>query len=689
MHPYRIPVWKEAPFIRIILPLMAGIFFQWNMPLGKNLIFHLLAFFSTGFSLFYYFPLSLRFRFRFFQTGLILALIFLMGMLITWNRDLRNHNNWYGNNALSTDKLVVLINEPLIEKENSFKTIVLVKQVVTNKEVKSVKGTMLLYFKKESDVVNLHYGDLILINKPFETINKSGNPGEFNNQRYQAFQQIYHQIYLSAADYVKLPLQEYSRIDQFIFSLKDYTIHVLQKYFKEVKTLGIAEALLIGYKNDLDKDLVQAYSNTGVVHIIAISGLHLGLIYMVLLWLFNSIPVVNKSNVLKSIAVVSCLWIFSLLTGASASVLRSAVMFTCIIIGKVFQKTSSIYNSLAASAFILLCYNPYFLWDVGFQLSYLAIIGIIWLQKPILHLLLVKSFLPQKIWEMTSITIAAQIVTFPICLFYFHQFPNLFLLTNLIAVPLSTIILFAEIGLVCFSWFSLLGNYLAIITEKLIVLLNTVIEFLNKIPFSATQNIYADEYSTIFLYGFVVFFIYGLILKKKSSLKAAFFFVTVFATVQSFANYKLLHQIKMVVYQYPRKQSIDFIFQNQFYFFGDSNLNMKSKRQIYYLKDKKDFLSGLQIETNKAVFYDKKIMILSANEQYAAGSEKLQLDFLILSKNAHVSIARILQFAQPTLIVMDASNSFWKISKWKKECDSLHQQYYSIPERGAFVCTIP
>ena len=464
---------------------------------------------------------------------------------------------------------------------------------------------------------------------------------------------------------------------------------MLQKYFKEVKTLGIAEALLIGYKNDLDKDLVQAYSNTGVVHIIAISGLHLGLIYMVLLWLFNSIPVVNKSNVLKSIAVVSCLWIFSLLTGASASVLRSAVMFTCIIIGKVFQKTSSIYNSLAASAFILLCYNPYFLWDVGFQLSYLAIIGIIWLQKPILHLLLVKSFLPQKIWEMTSITIAAQIVTFPICLFYFHQFPNLFLLTNLIAVPLSTIILFAEIGLVCFSWFSLLGNYLAIITEKLIVLLNTVIEFLNKIPFSATQNIYADEYSTIFLYGFVVFFIYGLILKKKSSLKAAFFFVTVFATVQSFANYKLLHQIKMVVYQYPRKQSIDFIFQNQFYFFGDSNLNMKSKRQIYYLKDKKEFLSGLQIETNKAVFYDKKIMILSANEQYAAGSEKLQLDFLILSKNAHVSIARILQFAQPTLIVMDASNSFWKISKWKKECDSLHQQYYSIPERGAFVCTIP
>ena len=145
----------------------------------------------------------------------------------------------------------------------------------------------------------------------------------------------------------------------------------------------------------------------------------------------------------------------------------------------------------------------------------------------------------------------------------------------------------------------------------------------------------------------------------------------------------------MVVYQYPRKQSIDFIFHNQFYFFGDTNLNMKSKRQIYYLNDKKEFLSGLQIETNKAIFFGKKIMILSANEQYAAGPDKLQLDFLILSKNARVSIARILEFAHPTLIIMDASNSFWKISKWEKECDSLQQQYYSIPERGAFVCTIP
>ena len=144
----------------------------------------------------------------------------------------------------------------------------------------------------------------------------------------------------------------------FIFSAQKYIINQLQKYLPADKNiLGIAEALLIGYKEDLDKDLVQAYSNTGVVHIIAISGLHLGLIYVMLVWIFNLLPVIKNSKLLKVLLILGSLWFFSLLTGASASVLRSAVMFTCIVIGKNFFTQSSIYNSLAASAFVLLCYD--------------------------------------------------------------------------------------------------------------------------------------------------------------------------------------------------------------------------------------------------------------------------------------------------------------------------------------------
>jgi len=176
--------------------------------------------------------------------------------------------------------------------------------------------------------------------------------------------------------------------------------------------------------------------------------MHLGLIYVMLIWIFSRIPYLKRSSILRIIFVLSCLWLFALLTGGSASILRSAVMFSCIIIGENFSRRASIYNSLAASAFILLCYNPFYLWDVGFQLSYLAILGIVILQKPIYNLFFIKNKSLNKLWKLTAISLAAQTFTFPICLYYFHQFPTIFLFTNLITVPLSTVILFVEIFLI-------------------------------------------------------------------------------------------------------------------------------------------------------------------------------------------------------------------------------------------------
>ncbi len=154
-------------------------------------------------------------------------------------------------------------------------------------------------------------------------------------------------------------------------------ISVLDKYLGDEDESAIAKALLIGYKVDLNKDLVQAYSNAGVVHIIAISGLHIGIIYAILLWFFSVLPFTKKSRPLRLFFILTGLWLFVLLTGASPSATRAAIMFSFIIIGAAFNKTGSVYNSIAASAFLLLCFNPYFLWDVGFQLSYLAVLGIV------------------------------------------------------------------------------------------------------------------------------------------------------------------------------------------------------------------------------------------------------------------------------------------------------------------------
>ena len=272
-----------------------------------------------------------------------------------------------------------------------------------------------------------------IIHKNLQPIKNSGNPGAFNYQRYAAFQGIYHNVFLKDKDWQVVPGNTKNWFYDFVYSARAYVLSVLRNTIHTGKDeLGIAQALLIGYTNDLDKDLVQAYSNTGVVHIIAISGMHLGLIYVLLLWIFTKMPLINKSKLVQLILILTCLWLFAFLTGASPSVLRAAVMFSCIAIGKNLKKDVSIFTSLAASALILLCFNPYYLWAVGFQLSYLAVIGIVVFQKPIYNCLYIKNKWIDKVWQLMAVSTAAQLLTFPLCIYYFHQFPNLFLLQILL-----------------------------------------------------------------------------------------------------------------------------------------------------------------------------------------------------------------------------------------------------------------
>ena len=364
------------------MPLILGIVFQFYIAASFIILISIAAGLVFCFAVFYFFPLSFRFQFGWLQGIFLMFLIFCGGALLTRQSNIKNNTNWFGNYYTDSSTLVLKIEEPPTEKEKSFKTIASVEEIINKGVHKKVIGNILVYFSKKDSTAIPTYGDKILIKGGLQTIKNAGNPGGFNYNRYMHFQQIEQQVYLKNEKFVATNYHQENPIYTFIFTARKKVIDIVQKNIVgDKKVTGIIEALLIGYKEDLDKDVVQAYSNTGVVHIIAISGMHLGLIYVVLVWLFTRLPFIKRFKILQVVLILSSLWLFSLITGGSASVLRSAVMFTCIIIGKTFFKQASIYNSLATSAFLLLCYNPFLLWDVGFQLSYAAVVGIVWLQK--------------------------------------------------------------------------------------------------------------------------------------------------------------------------------------------------------------------------------------------------------------------------------------------------------------------
>ena len=698
MHPYRIPIWKAAPFYRLILPLIIGIIVQWYNQFPFDFIICCFVGFIGSFLLFQFLAIEFRYKLQAFRGVVLQVVIIFFAILLTWQKDIRHHKEWFGHYYHDSNALLIRIAEPLTEKPRSYKCEGVVKAVYYSGKFIPVRGKLLIYFSKDSVSSSIHYGDQMLINKPLQPIRNSGNPGAFNYERYAAFQQVFHQVYLKAGDINLFHDNVNNPAKTLIFSSQKYIIDVLQKYLPSDKNiLGIAEALLIGYKEDLDKDLVQAYSNTGVVHIIAISGLHLGLIYVMLVWIFNKLPFIKRSRLIKVLSILGSLWFFSLLTGASASVLRSAVMFTCIVIGKNFFTQSSIYNSIAASAFLLLCYDPYFLWDVGFQLSYLAVIGIVWLQQAIYRSVYIKNKQLNKIWNMIAVTLAAQVITFPICIYYFHQFPNVFLVTNLLAVPLSTIILFTEIFLIAFARINILGVYAGKMVSLLVQLMNFIIKSCNDLPFSRLDNIYSGVLSTWLLYGMVFTTCYWMLYKSKPMFKAALICLLAFTIFQSVATFKGYQQKKIVVYNIPRQRAVDFIVGNKYLFLGDSILQQEGLLQNFHLKPARismhlgknvQKLNGLQQEHNCWQFFDKKIMIIDSTVFYEKLSNRIKIDILIISKNPAIKISAITTAIKPSIILFDSSNSLWKIANWKKECLALALPCFSIPEQGAFVLNI-
>ena len=695
MQPYfNLPIWKQAPFIRLLVPLVAGILLQWYLGFNSTYIILCLVCFTLTLLLIAFLPVSLKYALRFFQ-GLILYLVITSaGMLLTQQSDKSKLKNWYGHFVNDSSKLLLKINEPLVPKTNSYKADAIVEAVINKGIAIPVTGKILLYFAKSIDT-GIHYGDKIIMDKPLTWIRNSGNPGAFNYERYTAFQQLYHTAYIGPADFVKTGELDKNFFYDFIYHSRSYILNSIRKYIGGNKNeQGIAEALIIGYKEDLDKDLVQAYSNTGVVHIIAISGLHLGLIYAILLWIFTKTGLIKRQKILSVFLILSFLWLFSLLTGASASVLRSAVMFTFILTGKTFFNSTNGYNALAASAFTLLCWNPYLLWDVGFQLSYLAVFGILWLQQPIYKFWYVKNKILQSAWSLMSVTLAAQVFTFPVCIYYFHQFPSLFLFSNFIAVPLSTIILYGEILVILFSAFTRIALLLGKITHWAIFALNVFIQKCNSLPFSVWDKIYANIYSTWVLYIMVIALCAWFLYKTKTGLKTAFIFLALYAGLMIYARIQINHQQKIIIYNVSRQSAMDFIYKDQFYFVGDSLLLQDALPKNFYLKparismllsEARQPFSQLHIRENLYQFGPKSVQLIHKDDTLNPAKPPLKVDILLITKSPDLSIMELASHIQPAVVVFDASNPLWKIAKWRSECERLTLRCHSVPEQGAFV----
>lgn len=680
---------------------MAGIIIQWHVQAEVKFILPVLA--ASFFSVIVLFFLPLLKRYRLVSiNGLLFVLLFAaLGALLAWTKDIRHHTEWFGNFYKNENALVVTLTEAAVEKTKSYKANASVNYVLQNDSSFKTSGTIILYFKKDSSIPKLGYGTQLLIKKPLQEIKNSGNPGGFDYKRYSLFQGTTHQVYLRGSDhsgkendFIVLAGENKKWFRSFILSTREKVLNILRQYIGGEKELGLAEALLIGYKDDLDKTLVQSYTNTGVVHVIAISGLHLGLIYWLLLWLVRPIP--KKLRWLRPVLILTGLWLFSLLAGAQPSVIRSAVMFTCIVLGNSFERKTSIFNTLALSAFILLCYNPYWLWDVGFQLSYAAVLSIVIFMRPIYNWFYIKNKTLDFLWKLNAITIAAQILTLPVSIYHFHQFPNYFLLTNFLAVPLSSLVLLGEIFLCAVSFIPVVATLIGKILSWLIWLLNSYVERIELLPFSLWDGLQISITQSVLLAATAACFGYWLMEKSKTGLKWGTVALLAFIALRSVSFIQANNRQQIIVYNVPQKQAIDFIEGRKYFFVGDNdlladdfvrNFHIKPSR-IYHRIEPSVMLENFKSGSNLFLFNDKKVMLLDTTAYFSPEHPKTELDLLVISKNPKLYFKKLSETFAIKRVVFDGSCPAWKTRYWKKDCDSLGIPYHDVSEKGAFAINL-
>lgn len=691
MPKYGIPIWKLMPMLRMLIPLMAGILLQYYFHPG---FWYCLLPLVPGCFLFLVYarlPNAQKFVYS-WMTGMAVFLCFAaIGGCISYLNNVENHSQWLGKSYSEKTAILVTLQEPLIEKTKSYKALAKAESIIKQGRTYPVSGNLLLYFKKDSLRPLLAYGSQIVLYKTLQPITNSGNPGAFDYRQYCFFQHISYQLFVTSADYQVLTTTHTRFFDKWLIRARMGVLSILRKNIKDTQTLGLAEALLIGYRDDLDKTLIQSYSNTGVVHIIAISGLHLAMLYGLLLVLLRPFQRFRWMVYIKPVFILSILWGFSFIAGAAPSILRCTVMFTFIIIGETINKRSNIYNNLAASAFTILLFSPYSLWDVGFQLSYAAVLGIVLFEKHIQNSLFFTNKLLKKVWELLSITLSAQVLTLPIILYYFHQFPTLFLFTNLFAVPLSGLILYEELLLLVVSPLTPVSRLAGTVTSWCIGQMNHLITRVNDLPLFTLQGIKVSIPQTLLLYIIITGLAWWWLQKQNKGLILAFTSLFAFFTLRSIDIIRCNQQQKLIVYNIPHHQAIDLVTGRNVKFIGDSILKLDDFLNKYYLlpsriqyrisPEKSDF----PYPYNVLPCMNKKIILIDKPLNTAIPAKKIKADVIIISKNPTLYFGQLITIFDCKDYVFDATNSLWKINNWKKDCRNLHLHPYSIPEQGAFV----
>lgn len=689
----------EIPFFILILPFLAGIGLGFNLSAGGYEPFLYAALFLVTAAFIFLNQTYKRYhiyKHRWLGGLLLHTLLFVLGWIVITDYTEINSKDHFS--KMPADYLVVKIsNEPKLTGDLLRFTATVEENVFNHKRTGS-SGTLLITIK-DSAAKALYYGDELLILAAYHPIDPPYNPAEFNYKKYLANQNIYYQAFLYPKQYSTLSTNTGNVIISYSLRLRQRLVEKFKTDMHSPEAIAVASTLILGYKADLSNDVLQAYSKTGTIHVLSVSGAHVAIIFVLLNLALGFLERFKYGRSLKAIIIITLIWYYSLLSGFSPAVCRAAVMITMVIIGRTYSRHINTLNVLAISAFFLLLYDPLFIVDVGFQLSYLAVFGLVVLQPVVYNWLDLKNKWADKLWALCSVSIAAQVITFPLSAFYFHQFPVYFLVSNLFIIIPSAIIMYSGIAYLLLPQIPFVSAALAFVLERSILLMNKVLSVIEHAPFSGISKIWITGTEYLLLYAIIISAFYFLYDQKKWLLKLCLGCVLLLTISISFKRWNNLRSDNIAFLNLKKHMGIVFKKGNQAVVVSD--LTDSDKTYKYSIQPYLDSCqvsdakivgqdSGIQLsffekKANLIQFENKKILLFDKRVEHTDLHDKLKTDYLYITGDPDANFDLINKNYAYRLLIIDNNNSNALINSLENKVKNAHINYWSLRRNKAVI----
>ena len=700
---------RKMPFLRIVIPYLAGLAAGiYGLPHQSVWILTVVLIFLISLMIVIRMSEPISFNRTWIFGALLFLIFFLLGAGNVLFRKAAKEHFTMSTAEMHTGRLVVIDNPEIREESVRVVTRILHLDSLSQRNWLCTKA--IIIFPLDARSIAITPGNVIIVRARFNPVPGPANPGEFDYSNYLACRDIDYQAWVYKNGW-KVVEKNKRNLKILALQSRDRLLYRFRVSGMSHRTTAVLSALTLGYKTDLEEETTALFTRAGVVHIMALSGFNVGLIFLMVNFCLGLFPKSKTFGFLRLLIALTAIWSFALITGLSASVTRASVMISLFLTGRFINRKVHPLNSISASAFLSLVISPFSFTDVGFQLSYLAVLGLIYIQPRLYRLITLKYWLPDKVWMLFTVSVAAQLATVPLTLYYFHQFPLFFWITNLYVVPMVSLIIYTSVPFFVLYWIGPVRAILARMLEFMTHALLLPLEKLEEFPGVLMEGIFISRFQVLLLFIMLVTAIRFLVQRRPAHGLVTLTVLLVFLVANGFRLHAINRQQYLTVNSIRGTSVLNIISgrNSRIWCFSDQPVQEKVLQYTFenwWIKHgvcwntvclmNRFIPAGINIpfSVQRDIIGDNVFICMSGLRLVICTDDvftrcrsqsKIDVDYVVVTNHIKPAIKKLLGHFNIGTVIIDSSVGFYESGEWSTLCNQNGVNCWPVREKGAFV----